>query len=127
VYPPRILNGGGTAPFGVPLCPVLPQPRMTDHRLTWRPSFNSASAHWASIEACPSLPAVHVLLCRRLSCRHADVGKYRRQMDGGGRGDEPNVTTTATRCVEIAAPAFISRRPPPAVACTRRYAGRSMV
>jgi hypothetical protein len=81
-------NGVGTAPFGLPLCPscpVLPRPRMTGHRLTWRPSFDSASAHWASVEASPDLTAVHVLLCRRLSTRHADVGRYRWQRDGKWR------------------------------------------
>jgi hypothetical protein len=58
---------------------------MTGHRLTWRPSFDSASAHWASVEASPDLTAVHVLLCRRLSTRHADVGRYRWQRDGKWR------------------------------------------
>lgn len=70
-------NGGGTAtaPFGLPLCPlcpVLPQPRMTGHRLTWRPSFYSASCALgvrrgmprSLCSTCAALPSSTLSACR---------------------------------------------------------------
>jgi hypothetical protein len=116
------LNGGGTAPFGLPLCspcPVLPQPRMTGHRLTWRPSsFDAAFAHWASVHrgqprstcsTCAALPSSIYSACRR---RAIPVAEERTVANDR---DVPTTTATATtRCVEIAAPPsfHLAHRPP---------------
>lgn len=108
-------NGGGTAPFGLPLCPlcpVLPQPRMTGHRLlasVLRLCLCALGVRRgqprSTCSTCAALPPSISSACR---CREIPVAEGRTVANGR---DEP---TTTTRCVEIAAPTsfHLAHRPP---------------